>query len=131
VIYCRQQHYAAGRAELLQALQEARKREQAAAKTYWSLSPLLELGNLYKHGLNQRDKAQRYYGWCIALTEDGASPDVRADALVEMAELIASRGDSALAQHQAQEAITLYERMGKYSQKMTVVRFLETLERKF
>ena len=73
----------------------------------------------------------RYYGWCIALTEDGASPDVRADALVEMAELIASRGDSALAQHQAQEAITLYQRIGKYSQKMTVVRFLETLERKF
>jgi tetratricopeptide (TPR) repeat protein len=128
-IYLDQGKYAAARKELLTALKAARTHEAGSDKVYWSLAPRLNLGRL--HGrCSKIDMAKRYYRQCIALTEDGTSPNIRAAALLRMAMLVAREGDRERASHLAQEAVNLYEAMGTYGEKTKAVRFLETLERK-
>lgn len=126
-IYVARREYTAARRELLAALRVLRSLDDPKAKRYWSLGILSTLGYLYSQQ-SKSDKARRYYRRCIALTEDSTNLSARAEALFQLARLDAQDGAIESARCQAQAALRLYERMGKYRDKTRAVRFLAALE---
>lgn len=113
IIYMEQKRFDDARRELLGGLKFAR-RIRGTSRTYWSLSPLLNLGCLAE--LQSRvSRAGYYYEQCIQLTRDGTCPDIRVRALLGKVRLARHQGN--LAYDLLFEAMHLCDRIGEYGLK--------------
>ncbi len=108
--YCEQGRYDAARREFMRALRIARR--IGGDNRYWTLPAMLNLGRLHEQN-GRRKLARHYFERVLKQTDDGGNPDTRADALVQLATLHLHDGDHELALRHAQQAIELYEAMGK------------------
>ncbi len=124
IVRLEQGDHPAARRELLTALKGARTLGED--RVYWSLAPLFNLGGLYERR-SEPTHAQRYYRRCITLTDAGVNLGIRAQAALRLAMLLAGDGRAELAKSLTEEAIRLFDTMGKYSEKMDALRFLRTL----
>jgi tetratricopeptide (TPR) repeat protein len=110
---------------LNQALSNANQLPEGAM-IYYSLAPLLNLSKVYISSLQLKD-AKQCLRQCMLWTSDCTRPDIRAGAILGIANYTALKGYLSYALHFAQEAAVLYEAIGKYNGQDKAFRFIQSL----